>query len=325
MISNASLSEIGSMLRSAESIILFPHESPDGDALGSCAALCRVLRNEGKDAWVLLDEDVKGYLEFMDTEYCTADRDCVTAPDICMCIDCSEEKRFSRRAEKFREGRMRLCIDHHVTAGSFGDLYYIDGDEAATAQIIYKLLRAMDAEIGQTVAESLYVGISTDTGSFRHSNTTAETHMIASRLFGCGIDHQKLVINLYNSVSYKQTRMESAILEKMELIADGRAAVSYVTGAMLKAENAELGDCEAVIDRLRDIKGVEIAAFLKEKNGAVKVSMRAKSYGRVDSIAVKYGGGGHVKAAGCTLEMPMDKALDVIKKEIEDYWKNNDF
>ena len=130
------------------------------------------------------------------------------------------------------------------------------------------------------------------------------------------------MINLYNSVSYKQTRMESAILEKMELIADGKAAVSYVTSAMLEAESAELGDCEAVIDRLRDIKGVEIAAFLKEKNGAVKVSMRAKSYGRVDSIAVKYGGGGHVKAAGCTLDMPMDEALALIKSELEDYWND---
>lgn len=322
MISNSSLSEMGNLLRSAESIVLFPHESPDGDALGSCAALCRALRNEGKDAWVLLDEEIRGYLEFMDTEYCTTDIDCVSMPDICICVDCSEENRFSGRAEKFREGKTKLCIDHHVTAGSFGDFYYIDGGEAATAQIIYKLLREMDIEIEKTIAESLYVGISTDTGSFRHSNTTAETHMIASQLFGCGIDHQKLVINLYNSVSYRQTRMESAILEKMELIADGKAAVSYVTSAMLEAESAELGDCEAVIDRLRDIKGVEIAAFLKEKNGAVKVSMRAKSYGRVDSIAVKYGGGGHVKAAGCTLDMPMDEALALIKSELEDYWND---
>lgn len=322
MISNSSLSEMGNLLRSAESIVLFPHESPDGDALGSCAALCRALRNEGKDSWILLDEEISGYLEFMDTEYCTTDRDCISTPDICICVDCSEEKRFSGRVEKFREGKMKLCIDHHVTAGSFGDLYYIDGSEAATAQIIYKLLREMGVEIEKAIAESLYVGISTDTGSFRHSNTTAETHMIASQLFGCGIDHQKLVINLYNSVSYRQTRMESAILEKMELIADGKAAVSYVTTAMLEAESAELGDCEAVIDRLRDIKGVEIAAFLKEKNGAVKVSMRAKSYGRVDSIAVKYGGGGHVKAAGCTLDMPMDEALALIKSELEDYWND---
>ena len=111
MISNSSLREMGNLLRSAESIVIFPHESPDGDALGSCAALCRALRNEGKDAWVLLDEEIRGYLEFMDTEYCTTDIDCVSMPDICICVDCSEENRFSGRAEKFREGKTKLCID----------------------------------------------------------------------------------------------------------------------------------------------------------------------------------------------------------------------
>ncbi len=317
---NSSLKEIGELLRKAQSVILFPHESPDGDALGSCAALCRTLREEGKEAWVLLDEEVTGYLGFMDTEYCTTDAGCIDSPDICACIDCSEEKRFSRRAGKFAEGKLKLCIDHHATASGFADIYYIDSREAAAAQIIYKLLCEMDAEISRTTAESLYVGISTDTGSFRHSNTRAETHIIASRLFGCGIDHQKLIVNLYNSVSFKQVKMESEILNRMELIAGGKSAVSYVTSDMLAEHNAALDDCEGVIDRLRNIEGVEIAAFLKEKDGAVKVSLRAKTYGCVDEIAMKYGGGGHVKAAGCTLEMTMEEALRVIKDELEMYW-----
>ncbi|MEI3518497.1 MAG: DHH family phosphoesterase [Clostridia bacterium] len=102
MISNSSLREMGNLLRSAESIVIFPHESPDGDALGSCAALCRALRNEGKDAWVLLDEEIRGYLEFMDTEYCTTDIDCVSMPDICICVDCSEENTLQRPCGKIQ-------------------------------------------------------------------------------------------------------------------------------------------------------------------------------------------------------------------------------
>lgn len=321
MISNSSLKDIGRMLMEAETILLFPHTSPDGDAIGSCAALCRALREAGKTVWILLDEPVTGYLAFMDTEFCTEDKDIIGKPDVCVCIDCSEESRFPDRAAKYREGRIKLCLDHHVTSGSFGDYYYVDGDEAATAQIVYRLLVEMGLEIGKTTAESLYIGISTDTGSFRHSNTTAESHLIAAQLFKKGIDHTRIIVNLYNSVSYKRVRMESEILSRMELLAEGKAAISCVTEEMLAAENATLEDCEGVVDALRDIRGVELAAFLKEKSGAVKVSLRAKSYGNVDEIAVKFGGGGHVKAAGCTLYMSMDEAMEVMKKELCDYWE----
>ncbi len=322
MIKNASLAEIGRMMLDADTILLFPHVSPDGDALGSCAALCRALRREGKTSWILLDEPVPEYLSFMDTEYCTEDMDIIEAPDVCVCVDCSEESRFAKRAGKFSEGRIRICLDHHATSGSFGDYYYIDGGEAATAQIIFKLLRETGLPVDGDVAESIYVGMSTDTGSFQYSNTTAETHRIAAELFESGMDHNRLIVALYQSTGYRRLRMESEILRNMELLADGKAAMAYVTQEILDEENAVLDDCEGVVDILRNIRGVELAAFLKEKNGEIKVSMRAKSYGNVDGIAVKYGGGGHVKAAGCTLVMPMEEAVDVMRRELCDYWEN---
>lgn len=321
MLSNISLNEMGEKLRSADSILIFPHVNPDGDAIGSCVALCRAMRREGKQAWVLLDDEVPAYLKFLDTEYCTADKDCIMEPDVCICVDCSEKKRFPERAQRFDSGRVKLCIDHHITSGSFGDYYYIDGDEAATAQIIYKLFTAMGIDVDKTLAESLYVGICTDTGSFQHSNTTAETHAIVSKLFEAGIDHTGITVNLYHNVSYKRLKLEMDVLDRMELVADGKAAVSYVTEEMLKARDASLDDSEGVVDLLRNIEGVELAAFLKEKGDDVKVSMRAKSYGNVDDIAVKFGGGGHAKAAGCTLHMPVEEAVDVMKAELSRYWE----
>lgn len=322
MLSNVTLKEMGSMLRNAESILIFPHVSPDGDAIGSCAALCRALRREGKIAWILLDESVPKYLQFMDMEYCTDDKNCIETPDICICVDCSEEQRFSKRVDKFNEGKLKLCIDHHATSGSFGDYYYIDGSQAATAQIIYKLLIEMGVKLDKTLAESIYVGINTDTGSFQYSNTTSETHLIAAELLKVGIDHVNIIVNLYHNISYKRIKLQSAILNKMQLAADGKVAVSYVTNDMLDAESASVEDCEGTVDLLRNIEGVELAAFLKEKDGCIKVSMRAKSYGNVDKIAVKFGGGGHVKAAGCTLYMPMEEAVAVIKQELSNYWEN---
>ena len=319
MISNVSLRKAGQLLNNAESVLIFPHVNPDGDALGSCAALCRVLRNSGKEAWILLDESVPKYLSFMDTEFCTCDHGCIAEPDICICVDCSEEKRFPDRAEKFNSGRTKLCLDHHATSGSFGDYYYIDGAEAATAQIIYKLLLEMGAQIDRNTAASLYTGISTDTGNFQYSNTTPETHMIAAELMKTGMDHVSITVALYQNVSLTKVRLEARILDKMEIFAGGKAVISYVDSSMLQEVSAKMEDSESAIDTLRNIEGVEIAAFLKEKGDAVKVSMRAKSAGRVDEIAVKFGGGGHAKAAGCTLEMSIAEATDAIKKEIISY------
>lgn len=321
MISNASLKQLGEMLKAAESILIFPHINIDGDALGSAAALCRALRDSGKTAWIMMDEDVPAYLSFMDTEFCTTDRKCIAEPDVCICVDCSDTKRFPAVADIYAKGRLQLCIDHHATGGSFGDHYYIDGDEAATCQLIYKLLKEMDAEITPCIAESLYTGISTDTGNFQYSNTAAETHRIAADLLECGVDHVGITVKLYQTVPLRKLQTQTKILDRMEILADGRAAISYVTQEMLDELGAQMDDSEGSIDLLRNIEGVEIAAFLKEKGDTVKVSMRAKSYATVDGIVMKFGGGGHAKAAGCTLEMGMDDALELMKKEIIDYWE----
>lgn len=321
MISNTSLKEMGMMLKNAETILIFPHVSPDGDAVGSCAALCRALRRNNKNAWILLDERVPAYLDFMDTEYCTTDSECIETPDICICVDCSEEERFKKRAGKFNKGRIKLCIDHHAVSEGFGDYFYIDESEAAAAQIIYKLLLAMDVEVDSILASSLYVGINTDTGSFQYSNTTAETHMIAAKLLETGMDHVNIAVQLYQNISLKKLSVESDIIRRIELVAGGKAAVSYVTKEMLEQHRADIDDSEGAIDLLRNIKGVELAAFLKEKDDIIKVSLRAKSYGTVNEIAMKFGGGGHAKAAGCSMDMTMEKALETIKKEFNDYWE----
>lgn len=321
MKSNASLKKIGELLKAAQSILIFPHVNVDGDALGSAAALCRILRNMKKDAWVLLEGEIPSYIRFMDTEFCTEDANCIMQPDVCICVDCSEESRMPKRAGKYREGKVRLCIDHHVTGEGFGDYYYIDGDEAATAQIIYRLILAMDADIDKTIAESIYIGLSTDTGGFQYSNTTAETHATAAKLFEKGIDHTGIMVRLYQTVPLKTVQLQAEILGRMEVLADGRAAISYVSEEMLQRHSASLDNAEGSVDLLRNIEGVEMAAFLKEDGGGVRVSMRAKSFSDVYQIAAKFGGGGHAKASGCTLRMPLGEAVEAVKKEIMAYWE----
>lgn len=322
MISNASLKELAGKLNAAQTILIFTHINPDGDALGSAAALCRVLRKMGKTSWILMDEDVPDYISFMDTEYCTRDRDCLKNQDISICVDCGEYSRFPALADKFDEGKQKLCVDHHATGDGFGDHYYIDPSEAATCQLIYKLIKELGSSlIDRVVAESLYTGINTDTGSFQYSNTTADTHAIASDLMSYGIDHTAINVKLYQTIPMTKLKIQSSILQRAELLFGGKVAVGYVTGKMLDEAGAVLDDAEGTIDMLRNIEGVEIAAFLKEKGEAVKVSMRAKSFANVAEIVSVFGGGGHVKAAGCTLEMGMEEALEALKSEISKYWE----
>lgn len=331
MKSNASLKEIAGKLKAAQTILIFTHTNPDGDALGSAAALCRVLRKMGKTSWILMDEEVPDYISFMDTEFCTRDKECLKDHDISICVDCGEYSRFPALVDKFDEGKQHLCVDHHATGDGFGDHYYIDPSEAATCQLIYKLIKELEAAVAEgsdvveglidkTVAESLYTGINTDTGSFQYSNTTAGTHAIAADLMAHGIDHTAINVKLYQTVPMTKLKIQSAILQKAEFLFGGKVAVGYVTGEMLEEAGAVLDDAEGTIDMLRNIEGVEIAAFLKEKGDSVKVSMRAKSYANVAEIASAFGGGGHVKAAGCTLEMDMEKALDALKNKIGEHF-----
>ncbi|MBR1992855.1 MAG: DHH family phosphoesterase, partial [Firmicutes bacterium] len=121
MKSNASLKELAGFLKAAETILIFTHTNPDGDALGSAAALCRVLRKMGKISWILMDEEVPEYISFMDTEFVTRDKECLKDHDVSICVDCGEYSRFPALADKFDEGKLHLCVDHHATGDGFGD------------------------------------------------------------------------------------------------------------------------------------------------------------------------------------------------------------
>ncbi len=311
-ISNATLKEIGEALFSAKSVVLFPHENPDGDAIGSCVALCTALRKAGIDAWALVKEDIPDQIAFIDEtgwKCCTNDPDCIAEPDICAYIDCCGLNRISGREDVFKKGRKSLCIDHHIEKGCTEDLYYINSEEASTTLIIYKLLKETGVEIDRHIANSIYTGLCTDTGNFQYANTTQEAHMIATELFALGVDHDDIMIRLNQSVDPRQTMLEGAALANVEFAAGGKVALACVTRKLVDKCGAKMEHADHLINVLRDIRGVEVAIVFKEKTPNVtKASFRAKSYADVSKVANKFGGGGHVKASGCTINEPMDVA-----------------
>ncbi|MCI8647020.1 MAG: bifunctional oligoribonuclease/PAP phosphatase NrnA [Firmicutes bacterium] len=315
---NNSLKEIGEQLLDAKRIALFPHIQMDGDAFGAASGLCRALRNSGREAVILLEDKIPDYLQFLDYGYCTMEQEQMEAPDVCICIDCGETKRFPKRAETFFHGKKTICVDHHASSQPFADYNYIDPGVAATAEIVYRLIKEMNLEVDRETGEALFTGICTDTGNFQYSNTTKESHLITADLYDAGIDHTKIAVELYQNISLNKIRITNRILDTLELFAGGRAAMVYVTQDMVQAENVSMEETEGSVDTVRNIRGVEIAVFIKERQpGLVKASMRAKTCGNVGEIAAAFGGGGHVKAAGCTLEMDIRQACETLKKAVE--------
>lgn len=318
---NTDIKTISETLFSAGRVVLFPHINPDGDSVGACAALSLALRGAGVECYVC-SGPAPQYTHHINREPFTKDPDKVQNPDIAVAVDCSAEHRLDSRLAAFRSGKVKMCIDHHENEEGFGDLYYIDEGAAAACEIVYDVITAAGADITRDIANALYTGIVTDTGGFRYSNTTPKTHETAAELMKTGVDHLGIMVNLYNNKSLVKVRCESKAIEKMLLFAEGKGVISYLTSGEMAALDARPEHADEIIDRLRDIEGVEMAAYLEEREEGIKVSMRAKTDSSVLDICTRNGGGGHRKAAGCTMHgTSMEQAYAVIKGEMEDALK----
>jgi phosphoesterase RecJ-like protein len=313
---NCSLKEIGNGLLAAKTVLLFPHVQMDGDALGSASALCRALRAMGKEAHILINEIVPANILFLDEGFCTTDAGIITNPDVCLAVDCSDISRIEGRKTVFFQGTVTMCIDHHVTNEAFADLNFVDRHAASTGEISYRLLEQMQYPMDALSAQALYAAMATDTGNFTYSNTTRETHLIAASLFETGMDHSRIGVEIYQNSRPEKVKLTALCFATMEFVGEGKANIALITQDMLKQTGASMEETEGLVEQMRNISGVEISCIMKEDNGRIKVSMRSKTNGDVASIARNFGGGGHKKAAGFTLEIPMEEAKVLVKNAI---------
>lgn len=310
---NNTMKEIALAFERADSIVIFPHILMDGDTLGSSAALCRALRKKGKDAVIAIEDKIPDYIKFLDNDYCIREFESLNAPDIAVCVDCGDYTRFRKRVDLFESGKTKICIDHHPTSEGIGDFNYIDGKAAATGELIYDLIKELNVSIDSEISNALFTAITTDTGNFQYSNTTKRSHEIVMDLYDHGLDAYGISIRLYENEPISKIRLHSLVLSKAEMFADGKGIVVSITQNMLKETNTLMEDTEGIVSKMRSIKGVEAAIVLKEEDETnIKVSMRSKGYLDVAKISVEFGGGGHVRAAGCTIK----KHIDIAKKEI---------
>lgn len=315
---NNTFEEIAQVLNSAERVLIFPHVNADGDAMGSSAALCRALRLQGKECMILIEDDIAGNLRFLDKGYTTHDMDVFRA-DVSVCVDCGETGRFPNRADKFLEAPVTVCVDHHGTSEGFCTYNYIDPKAAATAQLVFRLIKAMGVKIDKEIGEAIFAGILTDTGSFRYSNTQKETHLITAELYDSGIDAAGVSQEIFETMRIERLLIENKAIETMVTLQGGKAVMAYVTQDMLKETGASMDETEGVAPQLRSIEGVEVAVFMKEyAPDEIKVSLRSKKFVDVAKMASYFKGGGHQRAAGFTLYCPITEAFARVRDYIND-------
>ncbi len=315
---NNSFREIASEIEKAKKIVLYPHLNMDGDALGSCVALCHVFRDRGIDAHVYISEDIPDNLKFLDNGYCTYDENVVMDADISMLVDSGELKRIRGREEVFKTGKKSICIDHHETSEPFCDFNHIDPKAAATGELVFKLLKEMDAQGDKEIANALFAAITTDTGNFQYSNTDKLSHEIVATLYDWGLESSKVSIEIYENYRLERLKLEAEAMYGAEIFGGGRAAMTKVTQEMLRETGALMNETESIVDNLRSIRGVEVAVLFKqEEDGLIRTSIRSKEWFDVAELATVFGGGGHKHASGFSSRKTLDEVWEDTKREIE--------
>ena len=298
--------ECAAWLQDHDNFCILTHARPDGDTIGSATALCVGLRQLGKTAHVLNNTEASPFLRRCLLGLTVEEPE---STDTLISVDVASPHLLPPVYQQYL-GRIAMRIDHHATATSFTAEEYVDASYAACGEIIYELLMEMGAEMTKELAWRLYIAISTDTGCFRYSNTTAHTYRVAAACAETGADLYPITQELFDTTSISELKLQNWIVEHAQFLCGGKAAVCGIPAAM--EANVSREDLEGMSGFLRSIEGVCVSATLREIEGGCKMSVRAVPGFDAASICTKFGGGGHKGAAGANLALPMETALKVV-------------
>ncbi len=311
------LESVAKTLLSKDKILILTHRSPDGDTIGSGYALAMALRKLGKNVKVdCTDPFPEKYSYFTDKlEKLEFDEEFVVSVDI------ADTKLLGEKLSDYAD-KIDLCIDHHGSNIKYAKEYYVEASAAAAAQVIAKLIRLMNVEFDKDIANAIYTGITTDTGCFRYTNVTAETHRIAADMIDCGAESGMINRLMFETKSRSRLEIERRVMDSIQFYLDGRCAIAYATIDMMKESGAVDNDMEGVSSLPRQIEGVMAGITLREKNnGKFKVSVRTTDELDASAICANFGGGGHKAAAGCmitgTLNEAIEQIIEVVRQALE--------
>ncbi len=295
------MTKLETMIDQAGKIVILGHVNPDGDCVGSCLAVYNYIKewDSTKAVTVRLERAPSkfSYLSGFDAIETEAGEE---AYDLCICLDSSDEERLGDFKSCFDRSAKTICIDHHITNRGYAQENVIDGHASSACEVVYGQLD--ESRISKHVAECIYTGIIHDTGVFKYSNTSRKTMEIAGKMMEKGIDFGTIIDGSFYKKTYMQSQiLGRALLESITFL-DGRCIFSVVRKKDMDFYGVDKSDLDGIVDQLRVIDGIECAIFLYETGiHQFKVSLRSNSIVDVSRIAAYFGGGGHVRAAGCTM------------------------
>ena len=303
--------ECARYLLSRDNFCILSHRRPDGDTLGSTAALCRGLRSLGKTAHVLHNPEVSARFQWLHEGL---SKEAAEENDTIVTVDVASPGMLPLAFQHLLE-KIDLRIDHHSAATSFTDCELVDGESASCAELVWDVLECMGVQPDQDIAEAAYVGLSTDTGCFRYSNTTAHTFATAAKCAAAGARVYELNQELFETNTLARLRMQAWIVDNMKLLRGGEMAVV----AIPKRKELELGvttdDMDNISSFPRTVAGVCMAATLRETDDdGTKISVRAIPGYDATKVTVPFGGGGHKGAAGASLKMSLEDAAKAVEE-----------
>jgi phosphoesterase RecJ-like protein len=356
MINDADFQRAIELINKSRRVLLTTHIRPDGDACGCIAAISETLSTLGKNVKILLLSELPAWYEFLFeqepeifSEKTKIDSDLIVIVDTDTYNQLPEfdkylkhqkaevrRQRSENRGQKSEVGSQIppssviyplssvLVIDHHATSDNIGDVRLMDNSAAATALIVFDLLKYAGWPITKKIAEALFVAVSTDTGWFQFDNTDSRVLRVCAGLIDAGAHPSRMYRDLYQNFSPQRFKLMTAMLNTLELHLSGRFATQHLSQADFKRTGAKYGDTENLVDECRRISGVEATAlFVELADGRVKVSLRSRGAIDVCKIAAKFGGGGHKMAAGVHLPGPIENAQNLIFNAVAEHFKQS--
>lgn len=306
------LQRAAELLKSKDNILILTHMNPDGDTLGSGFALLRALKNMGKRARLINADPIPEKFAYL---YEGLGDEAFTE-EFVVSVDVAERKLLGSYCDEYAD-RVDLAVDHHESSRTFAKQTYCESDSASCCEIIYLLLEAMGTTITKEIADCIYTGMSTDTGCFKYSNVTVRTHEIAARLIKAGADHSRINVRMFETKTMGDFMLQKMCLDTLEVYGGGKVAVITATKDMLAQCGVDKSALDAIKPITRQIEGVEIGITVKEeKDGKIGISVRTGEGYDASAICAHFGGGGHVRAAGCEIKGTVKEAAEMVKKYI---------
>ncbi len=310
-------SQAAERLKLMDNVLIITHRRPDGDTVGCAAALCHALRELGKTAFIYKNEEnidrLIPYLEGLEQPE-------GFVPEAYVSVDIATPRLFPYGLEEL-SSRIDLALDHHPSNTIFGKELCTDASCAACGELVYDILLELGCVNAQT-ALPLYLAIAADTGCFRYSNTTAKTHMIAADLIARGIDFANVNHRMFETKTRKRLQLESMLIADAEYFDEGTIAIATLTNEMVKKAGATSDDEDDIASLIRSVEGVVAAVTIREQpDRTSKISVRTveeKGGLSASEVCAVFGGGGHIRAGGCSIEAPVQVAskmmLEAIRK-----------